>query len=660
MTPTLSRRNFLKLSGATSALVLGFHLPEVGEATDLDAFQVINMAQATDAFKPSLYVQIDPDSTITITVHRSELGQGVNTSVPMIVAEELDADWAMIRTVQAPADRAYGNQVTGGSVSISGSYTTLRSAGATVRQLLINAAATIWNVDPATLRTEPGMVINDANAESLGYGELVEMAGTLPIPGRGEFTLKDPANFRIIGYDTPHLDNYDMVTGQITYCSDVQLEGMLVAVVARCPDFSGGIASVDASEAEAIPGVHQVIQADDRVAVLADDTWTALKGRDALKITWEPGRYADLTTDTIRQDLASRSALSGDENLFEAVYEVPFLSHVPMEPMTCVADVRADRAEVWAPTQDRQSALSVIRSVTGLSADAITLHVPVCGGAFGRRLQVDYVEEAVRISQTAGLPIKVFWTRQDDIQHDFYHPASFTRVTARKDQPNRLNDSMSQSYAIPTGAWRSVENFPEAFAQQSMVDEVAFALERDPLEFRLEIEGEARSAVLQLAAEKAGWGDLVPDGIGRGMSVFSTFGVTHVAMIADVSVDENDQVHVHRIVSAVDCGTAVNPDNVKAQIESGIAFGLSAALYGEITVEGGAVQQTNFHDYPILRLDAMPEVEVYVLSSDAAPTGIGEMGVPPVAPAVANAIFALTGKRLRRIPFTPDALRAAT
>jgi isoquinoline 1-oxidoreductase beta subunit len=406
-----------------------------------------------------------------------------------------------------------------------------------------------------------------------------------------------------------------------------------------------------------------VVQFDDnKIAIVADDTFSALKGRDALTVAWEPGRSADLTTESIRQDLANRIALSGAENILEAIYEIPFLAHAPMEPMTCVADVRADRAEIWAPTQDRQGALSTARRATGLPQDAITLHVPVIGGAFGRRLQADYVEEAARISVEVGAPVKVFWTRQDDIRHDYYHPASFTRESVQLEPLGRISDQRSQSSAIPTGAWRSVENFTTAFAQQSFVDEVAAATGRDPLAYRLEIEGRARSAVLELCAEKAGWGDPVPDmpdRFGRGMSVFSTFGVTHVAMIADVSVDESDQVRVHRIVSAVDCGTVVNPDTVKAQIEGGIAFGLSAALYGEITVKGGAVEQHNFHDYPILRFDAMPQVEVYILPSSSSPSGIGEMGVPPVAPAIANAIFAATGKRLRKLPFTPEALRSA-
>ena len=657
--PKLSRRNFLKLPGVTGALVLGFRLPETSHAADADRLSVMNMARADEAFKPNLYVQIDPDGIITITVHRSEMGQGVNTSVPMIVAEELDADWSMIRTVQAPPDPRYGNQMTGGSQSMSSSYLILRVAGGTVRQLMINAAAQVWEVDPTTLRTEPSRVINAASGDSLGYGELVEVAATLPVPDR-DIALKDPADFRLIGHDMPHLDNPDMVAGRATYCSDLQFEGMLVAVVARCPEFSGQVTAFDASGAEAIPGVRHVIQfADDKVAVVADDTFTALKGRDALTVTWEPGRNADLTTESIRQSLADRVALSGEDNILEAVYEIPFLAHVPMEPMTCAADVREDRAKVWAPTQDRQAALAVVRSVTKLPQDAVTLHVPLMGGAFGRRLQLDFVREAVLISREIGAPVKVFWTRTNDIQHDFYHPASLTHESVQLEPLGRIQDRRTQSNAIPTGSWRSVGNFTAAFPQQSFVDEVAAALQIDPLVCRLEIENDSRRAVLELCAEKAGWGDPLPEGIGRGMAVFSTFGVTHVAMIADVSVDESDQVHVHRIVCAVDCGTVVNPDTVKAQIEGGIVFGLSAVLYGEITVRGGAVQQSNFHDYPILRFDAMPQIEVHILPSDSSPTGIGEMGVPPVAPAVSNAIFAATGKRLRKLPFTPDALRSA-
>lgn len=654
----LNRRNFLKLSGATGALVLGLRLPTAADAAPAEPL-IMNMAQAAADFAPSIYINLASDGIITMTVHRSEMGQGVNTAVPMIIAEELDADWSMIRTVQAPADRAYGDQVTGGSVSISGSYTILRTAGASIRQLLVNAAAQMWDVDPATCTTAYSVVTN-ANGDTLGYGDLIDVSATLPIPGRGEFSLKDPADFTIIGTTMPHRDNPAIVTGQKTYASDVQIDGLLIAVVERCPIQRGSIASVDTSAAEAMPGVKHVVQADDRIAIVADTTWQALKARDALIIEWNAGSNADLNTAAMREAVHSRVSLQNDSETIEAVYENPYLAHMTMEPMTCVANVTADHAEVWAPTQDRQAAQNVIRRVTGLSTDQITLHVPMIGGGFGRRLATDYVEEAAYISHAIQAPVKVFWTRTDDVQHDLYHPGSVTHMTVEIDNPRRLRNRNYAASGLPTGAWRSVGNFTDAFPIESFTDEVALALDRDPVDFRLEIHGSsARGPVIELAAEKAGWGDPLPDGWGRGMAVYSTFNVTHVAHVVEVSVDDQGNVQVQRVVCAVDCGRVVNPDTVKMQMEGGIVFGLSAALYGEITVENGEVQQTNFNDYPVLRFDAMPVVEVYIVESDRNPTGVGEMGVPPIAPALANAIFAATGKRLRRIPFRPaDILEA--
>jgi isoquinoline 1-oxidoreductase beta subunit len=660
MSATLNRRNFLKLSAAAgTSLVLGFQIPDAETAP-----AVINLSHTTrqtGEFIPNAYLRIAPDGTVTILVHRTEMGQGVNTAVPMMLAEELEVAWTDIRIEQAPADRVYGDQVTGGSASISSSYGPVRQAGAAARMMLVAAAAQTWGVDVAECTAENSIVTHTSTGQQLSYGELVPTAATLEPPGRGDILLKDPANYKVIGTEIGMIDAPDIVTGKATYASDLQLDGMLVAVVEPCPVFGGETVDYDPADTFAVVGVRDVFNISlggtiAGVVIVADNTWAALKGRAALKdILLDEGSAATVSSRNLRQGLVDRIVLANEANSLEAVYEIPFLAHATMEPMTCIADVRADRCDVWAPAQNRQQAKSIAARVCGLSQDAINVHVPLVGGGFGRRLQVDYVAEAVYIAQRVGAPVKVFWTRTDDMQHDYYHPLSVHLRRASLDTPQRVvaTDSYSRT-PVPTGAWRSVENFSEAFANECFVDELAAALDRDPLDLRLEQHaGSPRQAVLELAAEKAGWGDALPDGWGRGIGVHSTFGVTHVAHIAEVEVKTDGSVRVHRVVSAVDCGLVINPDIVKAQIEGGIIFGLTAALYGEIVVENGRALQSNFNDYPLLRFDEAPEIEVYIVESDRSPTGIGEMGVPPIAPAVANAIFAVTGKPLRRIPFRP-------
>jgi len=400
--------------------------------------------------------------------------------------------------------------------------------------------------------------------------------------------------------------------------------------------------------------VRHVVEVEGNIAVVADDTWSALQGREALQITWDEGKNATLNSAEVRQEILDRIE-SPEENRLESIYEIPLLAHVTMEPMTAVADVREDVCEVWAPTQSRQDARRTASNASDLAN--VIVHVPLIGGGFGRRLQVDYVEEAVRISQAVGAPVKVFWTREDDVQHDFYHACNYTRMYVDLDTPDRIRRVPVGSISgVPTGAWRSVQNFDEALIE-AFVDEVAAATGQDPLEAHLAFhENTGRAEVLKLAAEKIGWDTPLPEGWGRGIAAFSTFGVTHVAHAMEVSV-EGGQLRVHRVVSAVDCGRVVNPDTVKAQIEGGIIFGLSAALYGEITIENGRTQQSNFHNYPILRFDETPEIEVYIVESDESPTGIGEMGVPPTVPALLNAIYNATGKRIRHIPIRSEDLQ---
>jgi isoquinoline 1-oxidoreductase beta subunit len=616
------------------------------------------VAEPSTWLEPNIYLSIDNTGQVTIKAFRSEMGQGIRTAIAMILAEELDADWSAIRIEQSPTDRAYGDQVTGGSVSVSRHFWYLRAAGAAARKMLVTAAAQTWGVEASDCYTENGWVIRRDGDQRLAYGDLVEAAATLPVPDMTDLTLKEPEDFRIIGTGMGHWDAPRIVDGSAIYGSDVTLPGMLYATIARCPVFGGSVAGFDATQAKAVPGVRDAVQIASGVAVVAESTWAALQGREALEVTWDEGANAGLSSAAVREGLSGRlPQQEGSEGRLAAVYEVPYLAHATMEPMTCVADVRADRCEVWAPTQSPQEAEQAARRITGLPADAVEVHVTLIGGGFGRRLQVDYVEQAVAISQAAGAPVKLFWTRKDDMQHDFYHPLSLNRASVALDRPDSVGVLPSSAgRGVPTGAWRSVGNFPEAYAHECCVDEVAAALGRDPYELRREILPDLERAVLELAASKADWGSPLPDGWGRGIAFHSTFDTTPVAQVAEVSVDSNGGVRVQRVVCAVDCGRVINPDTVAAQMEGGIAFGLTAALKAAVTVRNGRVEQSNFHDYPLLRIDEMPAIEVYVAPSDRDPSGVGEMGVPPTVPAVLNALYSATGRRLRRIPVRPEDL----
>ncbi|MGB8982950.1 MAG: molybdopterin cofactor-binding domain-containing protein, partial [Anaerolineales bacterium] len=546
----------------------------------------------------------------------------------------------------------------GGSVSISSHYSGLRLAGAVARQMLVEAAADVWDADPAECKTEAGFVIHPDQQQKIPYGELVEAAAQKEVPG--QVHIKDASAYRIVGTGKGHWDAPHMVTGKAIYGLDVRLPGMLFAVLARCPVFGGTYTSYDDSIAKTIPGVRQVVALRESIAVVADNTWAATQGRNALKVIWDEGRNADLSSEELRKTAKERSPQPGsNSNLMDAIYEIPFEAHTTMEPMNCTAHVHDGVCEVWAPTQNPQAVRAQVASRIRISQTDVTVHVPLIGGAFGRRIQTDYAVEAALVSQAIGGPVQVVWTRDDDIQHDFYHDLSvlYASVARKKLNIPRVVPSGSRS-AVPTGAWRSVENFPQAYAAQCLIDEMALELRRDPLDLRLELYSGRAAEVIRLAAEKAEWGKSMPAGWGQGLAYHATFGVTHVAYVAEVSVNESGNIRVHRVVAAVDCGEVINPDNVAAQIEGGIAFGLTAALKAEATVKDGRIQQSNFHDCPMLRMDEMPVVEVHIVESGQRPSGMGEMGVPPIAPAVANAIFAATGKRVRHIPIKPEDLKA--
>jgi isoquinoline 1-oxidoreductase beta subunit len=579
----------------------------------------------------------------------------------MVVAEEMDLSLDQIQVEHSPIDPAYGELRTGGSDSISSNFTRLSKAGSIARALLVTAAAQLWDVPYDSCHTENGVVIHGDTGSEFTYVELVETAAQIPIADAAILAeTKDAEDYQIIGTPLGHQGCQEIVDGSTTYGVDVTLPGMLFATLLRCPILRGKVASFDANQALAVPGVRQVFEIDSGVAVIADHTWAALQGQRALEVTWDEGGKVSLSSAAMRDEFVeSLGAGSGtDPAVLEAIYEVPFFAHAPPEPMNCIADVRADHCEVWAPTQNPGQALSRISFITGLPKEKIQIHIPRVGGGFGRRLQVDYVEQAVQISFLASAPVKLLWSREEDIQHGFFHPLSVHLATANLENIRmpQVRSITYQGWDDLTYAWRSVTNFTDAFVQECFLDEMAVALGRDPYELRLELEPSSLHEVLDLAANKAGWGDPLPQGWGRGIACWSTWNVTPVAMVAIVSVSPGGTVQVQRVICAIDCGLVINPDMVAAQMEGGIVWGLTAALKGSIDIENGRVLQNNFDDYPLLRMDEMPQVEVYLVPSDRRPSGVGEMGVPPAAPAVLNAVYNATGKRIRHLPLRPDDL----
>lgn len=660
------------------------HLPELLDALPGDAGGSLNE-----------WIWINRDNLVTLMINHSEMGQGALTGLAVLFAEELDIELSRVRTVFAPADARFANgmwgrQFTGGSTSIRGEWERLRGVAANTRSRLIAAAAEQWNVAASECHTKDGQVLHPPSGRSLTYSELAEAAAQLKAAHQTQ--LKSPDEFRLIGQSVPRLDIPAMVAGRARYGIDVALPGMQVAAVARCPVFGGRARRFDAKAALAIPGVREVLPIASGIAVVADDFWSALRGREALSIDWSPGANASLDgADIERQLLAAlkksgtvaqqrgdaRHMLGRADKVIEAIYQTPYLAHAPIEPMNCVAHVRPDGCDIWTGTQNQTNTQAVAAQLTGLPEKNVNVHTEFLGGGFGRRLQTDFVAEAVELSAKRRAPVQVIWTRADDLQHDFYRPAHAALLQATLGPggrpaacllrlagaegalggvdipyaiPHLREERVQVASALPTGAWRSVGASNNAFVVECFIDELAVAAGRDPLDYRLSLLKDAprHRAVLELAAARAGWGSPLRAGRGRGVAVYRSFdGI--VAQVAEVDTT-GGAIRVHRVTCVIDCGIAVLPDAVCAQMEGAIAFGLSAALHEAIRVEAGRVVQASFRDYPLLTLPEMPEVEVHIVPSVAPPGGVGEPGVPVIAPAVANAVFAACGQRLRSLP----------
>jgi len=704
------RRAFLQASvAAGAALLLGFRLP-LAAATS---------PKGGDPFAPNAFIRIDRHGGVTLIMPQVEMGQGVYTAVAMILAEELDVEWGQVRLEAAPPnDKLYGNptfgiQVTGNSNSIRAFWTPLRKAGASARAILIEAAARRWKVDSGTCRAENSEVIHTASGRKLAYAALIDDAANIPPPK--EPLLKSPADFKTIGKPLKRLDTPDKVNGKVIYGIDVMPPGLKFATLAACPVFGGKVGHVNDTKAKQVPGVHRVLALEDFVTVVGDHMWAAKQGLAALDVSWDEGPNAKVNSATVWKELREASEKPGvvakaagdaakalrEGKSLDAAYEMPFLAHATMEPMNCTVHVRADACEVWVGIQVLTRAQAIAAKVTGLPLEKVTVHNFLIGGGFGRRLEVDMVEKAVRIAKQVDGPVKVVWTREEDIQHDIYRPvyrdllsASLAngrisgwthRITGSSimarwlppafqkgididaidsaadmpyDIPNlRVEYTRVEPPAVPTGFWRGVGPNNNVFAIESFIDELANKAGKDPVTFRRDMLGKnpRLRAAVDLAASKAGWGSALPVGHGRGIAAQVAFG-SFIATVIEVEVDDQGEVSLKRIVSAVDTGIVVNPDTVVAQLQGGLIFGLTAALYGEITIDKGRVQQSNFHNYRMLRIDQVPNIEVHLIKSGEAPGGIGETGTTAGPPALGNAIYAATGVRLRRLPIDRIAL----
>ena len=715
-----ARRRFLKDSAAVAGgLVIAFYLPSKGGR----AYAAETPPGKQAVYPPNAFIRIAPDDSVTIVVNKSEMGQGVYTSLPMLIAEELEADWSRISVESAPVDAVYNHtrfpmQMTGGSSSIPSSWDQLRRIGASARMLLVRAAAESWTVPVGECRAENGVVYHDPSGQSASYGALSDVAATLPLPD--QVALKSPADFKIIGKPTKRLDTPAKINGTAQFGLDVYLPDMLTVLIARSPVFGGKVKSFDATEAQKLQNVQGVYQVPTGIAVAAYGFWPAKNARDLLKIEWEEGPGAKLSTPKMfaeylrlaktpgavaRKDGDTAKGFRKAYHTVTAEYEVPYLAHATMEPLNVAVDLKPDHCTIWTGTQMQTVDRNMAAAIAGLKPEQVEIHTTFLGGGFGRRAnpKSDFVIEAVQVAKVIGKPVKVVWSREDDTRGGFYRPMWADHISAGIAKngkpvawkhtivgqsivastmfeafimhngidatsvegaadipyqiPNLQVDLHTTSNEVPVQWWRSVGHSHTAFVVETMMDELAQLAKKDPISYRLGILPlhSRYRGVLNLAADKAGWSDAtLPEGHAYGVAVHQSFD-SYVAEIAEVSL-EGGRIRVHRVVAAVDCGLVINPDGVQQQIESAIAYGLSAALHGEITLDRGRVMQSNFDNYPPLRLSEMPQVEVHFFDSHEPPSGIGEPGLPPIAPAVANAVFKLTGKRLRRMPFDKEKL----
>ena len=699
----LSRREFVTAGVAAGAgLVIGFYLPHESSSEQ-------------ESFSPNAYLRITPDNKVTIVVARSEMGQGVRTALPMILAEELEADWKQIAIEQAGASTLYGDQSTGGSASVRTTWDPMRKAGAAAREMLISAAALTWNVPRSSCTAENSHIKHAATNRSLSYGELAGKAATLPVPT--DVTLKQSKDYKIVGQRLARVDSPAKVKGEAVFGIDFRIPGMKFAVLSRCPTIAGKVSGFDDKESKKISGVSYVGKiGDSAVALVGDSVWGAMEGRRVLNVTWDDGPNKDLNTAAVRASLKQAASKKG-ANLYaagepakvsgrhiSAEYELPFMAHAPMEPGNCTAHYQGTKCELWAPTQVPQDCRDSVATAIGLDPDQVKVNVTLMGGGFGRRLEHDYAVEAALVSKAVNAPVKVIWTREDDMRFSTYRPASLHQLNAtldgsgfpvalthriiapsisgQKGQPvpngvdPDLPDEAGPVYGLPNysieyvltetpvplGWMRSVYALQAGFALESFIDELAVAAGKDPLQYRLHLLAKDQDlayftttwhtarmrAVLQLAADKAGWNQPLPAGHYRGLACFGCFS-SYMAEVVEITM-EKDEPRVHRVVAAVDCGQVVNPSIMEQQIQGGIVYGLGNALRAKITIEKGRVVQGNFDDYAPLRMEETPAVEVYSVPSAEVPTGIGEPSVPPVAPALCNAIYAATKKRIRALP----------
>jgi len=703
MTP-LSRREFVAAGVAAGAgLVIGFYLPHGSKS------------EKNEVFSPNAYLKITPENNVIVVVPRSEMGQGVRTSLPMILAEELEADWKQIQVEQAGASTLFGDQTTGGSASVRTTWDPMRKAGAAAREMLISAAALGWGVPRASCKAQYGAVLHEPSSRKASYGDLATKAAELPVPT--DVPLKTAKDYKIVGKPMPRLDTPAKVNGTAEYGIDFRVPDMKFALLARCPVIGGKVASFDDKESRKIPGVSYVGKiGDTSVAVVADSVWSAMEGRRVLQVTWDEGPNKDLNTaavmDSLRQGATKKGVtlyssgtvpnLAGP--VIEASYELPFMAHAPMEPGNATAHFQGSKCEVWAPTQVPQDVRDSVAQAVGVDPDNVKVHVQLIGGGFGRRLEHDYAVEAAQVSKAINAPVKVIWTREDDMRNSTYRPASLHKlsaalgaqgwpvafmhrvitpsISAQKGQPGEggvdpdLKDEAALVYSfpyslveytatetpVPLGWMRSVYALQMAFASECFIDELAAFAGKNPLDYRLHLLAKDEDikyfdatwktarmrAVLQLAADKAGWGKPLPAGHHHGIACFGCFS-TYCAQVVELSMD-GDQPRIHRVVGAVDCGQVVNPNILEQQIQGGVIYGLTNALRAKITIEKGRVVQGNFDDYAPIRMNEIPKVEGYFVESTEPPTGVGEPPIPPLAPAICNAIYAATKKRIRALP----------